>query len=481
MTGFPDYDSHDARGLAELVRRGEVSADELLDEAIARVAALNPRLNMVTVEFHHMARSAIAAGLPAGPLSGVPFPLKDLYAAMAGTRMTNGSRLYADFVCAADSTLVARYKAAGLVMFARTNSPELGLSYATEPTLHGPTRNPWSLCHIPGGSSGGAAAAVAAGIVPAAHASDGGGSIRVPASCCGLFGLKPTRGRTPSEPTESDGWAGMSISHAVSRSVRDSAALLDAVAGPEPGDPYAAPAQSRPFLDEVGADPGRVRIAYSGRPPSDLPVHADCVAAMEHGARLCADLGHHVEEAEPDYDRELIDPARADVITAYARAHIEERAAELGVEAASLVEPMTWAFARTADQVSGAQVVAALKTIRRVSRQIGRFFLDYDVLITPQLAKPPLEIGVLDPASADFDAYFSEVVGFSAFPGLSNATGAPAMSVPLHWNGDGLPIGVQFIGRFGDEATLLRLAAQLEEAQPWADRRPDIGRQADAA
>ena len=475
MTGFSDYDSYDAIGLAGMVRKGEVSAGELLDEAIARVEALNPTLNMVTVEFYDMARVAIAAGLPDGPLSGVPYPLKDLYAAMAGTRMTNGSRLYADYICDADNTLVARYKAAGLVPFARTNSPELGLSYATEPTLHGPTRNPWSLGHIPGGSSGGAAAAVAAGVVPAAHASDGGGSIRVPASCCGLFGLKPTRGRTPSGPTDSDGWAGMSINHAVTRSVRDSAALLDAVTGPEPGDPYAAPAHSRPFLDEVGADPGTLRIAYSAKPPSDLPVHADCVAAMDGAAKLCADLGHHVEEAEPDYDRELIDPARVDVITAYARADIEERAAALGVEPRALVEPTSWALAAGADQVSGAAVVTALKTMRRVSRQIGRFFEDHDVLITPQLALPPLEIGVLDPATDDMEAYMAAILGFSAFPGLSNATGAPAMSVPLHWNADGLPIGVQFIGRFGDEATLLRLAAQLEAAQPWADRRPTVG------
>lgn len=475
MTGFSDYDSYDALGLAELVRKGEVGAGELLDEAIARIEALNPTLNMVTVEFHDMARSAIAAGLPDGPFTGVPFPLKNLGAAMAGTPLTNGSRLYEGYVCDTDSTLVARYKAAGLVLFARTNSPELGLSYATEPLLHGPTRNPWNLDHIPGGSSGGAAAAVAARVVPAAHASDGGGSIRVPASCCGLFGLKPTRGRTPSGPTDSDGWAGMSIGHAVSVSVRDSAALLDAVTGPEAGDPYAAPAHSRPFLDEVGADPGRLRIAFSARPPADLPVHADCVAAMEGAAKLCAELGHQVEEDEPDYDRELIDPARVDIITAYARADIEERAAELGVEPASLVEPASWALAAGADRVSGAAVVAALKTMRRVSRQIGRFFMDHDILITPQLAEPPLRIGVLDPACEDREAYFAAMFSFSAFPGLSNATGAPAMSVPLHWNADGLPIGVQFIGRFGDEATLLRLAAQLEQAQPWAGRRPPAG------
>ena len=346
MTAISDYDSYDALGLAELVRNGEVSAGELLDEAISRVEATNPLINAFTVRFHDMARAAIAAGLPEGPLSGVPFPLKDLGAAMKGTPLTNGSKLFEHYVCDTTSTLVERFQAAGLVMFARTNSPEFGLSYATEPSLHGPTRNPWNLDHIPGGSSGGAAAAAAARVVPMAHASDGGGSIRVPASCCGLFGLKPARGRTPSGPTESDGWAGMTIGHAVTRSVRDSAALLDAISGPEPGDPYAAPAPARPFLQEVGADPGQLRIAFSGRPPSELTVHPDCIAAMEGAARLCADLGHHVEEAEPDYDRDLIDPARFDIIASYCRADTDEYAALFDVEPGALLEPSTMAFRR---------------------------------------------------------------------------------------------------------------------------------------
>ena len=475
MTAIPDYDSYDALGLAELVGKGEVSANELLDEAIERVEATNPIINAFTVRFYDRAREAIAQGLPKGPLSGVPFPLKDLGAALKGTPLTNGSRLVEHYVCDSTSTLIERVIGAGLVPFGRTNSPEFGLSYATEPTLHGATRNPWNLGHIPGGSSGGAAAAVAARVVPAAHASDGGGSIRVPASCCGLFGLKPTRGRTPSGPTDSDGWAGMTIGHAVTRSVRDSAAILDAISGPEPGDPYAAPAPARPFLDEVGADPGQLRIAFSGRTPSDHPVHPDCIAAMEGAAKLCADLGHHVEEAEPDYDRELIDPARADIIAAYARADIEESAALFGVEPGTLLEPSTQAFATIADGISGAAVAAAITTMRRVSRQIGRFFEDYDVLITPQLAQPPLKIGELNPAPDDMEAYFATVFGFSGFPGLSNATGCPAMSMPLHWNGDNLPIGTQFIARLGDEATLLRLAAQIEQAQPWADKRPDLG------
>ena len=474
MAGFKDYDNYDALGLADLVRTGAVSAGELLDEALARVEALNPQLNAVTFRFEAMARAAIDGGLPDGPFRGVPFLLKDLGASCLDTPLTNGSRLYEDFVCDHDSTLVARYKRAGLVIFGRSTSPELGVSYATEPLLHGPARNPWNPDHIPGGSSGGAAAAVAARILPAAHASDGGGSIRVPASACGLFGMKPTRGRSPTGPRGGEGWAGMSVNHAVTLSVRDSAALLDAVSGADVGDPYAAPQPARRFLDEVGADPGRLRIAVSGRPSNDAPVAADCLAAMDRAAALCADLGHHVEAAEADYDRGEIDDQRHKIIAACLRAEIETRAAELGAKPESLVEPMTWHLATLADQVSGADYAAAVQALHRVGRQIGRFFMDYDVWLTPTLAKPPLAIGVLDPATDDAEAYFAEIQSFAAFPALSNATGAPAMSVPLYWNDAGLPIGVQFIARFGDEATLFRLAAQLEQARPWANRRPVV-------
>jgi Asp-tRNA(Asn)/Glu-tRNA(Gln) amidotransferase A subunit family amidase len=474
MTGFQQYDAYDALGLAALVRAGEVGANELLDEALARLDALNPQLNVVTVRFEDRARAAIEAGLPDGPFHGVPFLLKDLGAEMRDTPLTNGSRLYEDFICDFDSTLVARYKRAGLVIFGRTTSPELGLSYATEPLLHGPARNPWDLDHTPGGSSGGAAAAVAARILPIAQASDGGGSIRVPASCCGLFGLKPTRGRSPTGPRGGEGWAGMSVSHAVTLSVRDSAALLDAIIGEDVGDPYLAPPPARPFLEEAGADPGVLRIAVSGRPSNGVPVDPDCLAAMDHAAALCTDLGHHVEEAEPDYDRDEIDEQRIKIIACCLRAGIGARAAELGVAPESLVEPMTWYIASLADQVSGADYAAAVGSLHRVGRQIGRFFTAYDLLLTPTLAKPPLPIGALDPATEDFEAYAAEIQGFAAFPALSNATGAPAMSVPLTWNAADLPIGAQFIAGFGDEATLFRLAAQLEAAQPWANRRPGV-------
>ena len=474
MSRFAEYDAYDGLGLAALVRGGEVGANELLDEALARLEALNPQLNAVTSRFEDRARAAIEADLPDGPFHGVPFLLKDLGAEMRDTPLTNGSRLYEDFICDFDSTLVARYKRAGLVIFGRTTSPELGLSYATEPLLHGPARNPWNLDHVPGGSSGGAAAAVAARILPIAHASDGGGSIRVPASCCGLYGLKPTRGRSPTGPHGGEGWAGMSVNHAVSLSVRDSAALLDAIIGEDVGDPYAASQPARPFLEEVGADPGVLRIAVCGRPSNGVAVDADCIAAMDHAAALCADLGHHVEEAEPDYDRDEINEQRIKIIASCLRNEIEARAAELGVAPETLVEPTTWYIATLANDVSGADYAAAVNALHRVGRQIGRFFTDYDLLLTPTLAKPPLLIGALDPATDDFDAYAAEVQGFAAFPALSNATGTPAMSVPLFWNDAGLPIGAQFIARFGNEATLLRLAAQLEQAQPWADKRPGV-------
>ncbi len=475
MDGFADYESHDALGLAELVRGGAADARELLEAAIARAEAHNPKINAICVRMYDQAEAAIDAGLPDGPLRGVPFLLKNLHAPYAGAPLTNGSRLFEGFVPDHDGELVRRYKRAGLVIFGRTNSPELGLSYTTEPSLYGPTRNPWNLDRVAGGSSGGSAAAVAARIVPAAHGSDGGGSIRVPASCCGLFGLKPTRARTPAGPAAGESWAGMSGAHAITLTVRDSAALLDAASGPDAGDPYWAPRPARPFLDEVGVDPGRLRIAFSARTPNEVPVAADCIAAMERAAQLCRDLGHDIEEAEPTYENQAMGRAFLTVIATHVRADTVRRAAELGRAAAPEdVERMTWALARMGREVSGAAYVDAIHAIHRVGRQVARFFVDYDVLLTPSMAQPPIAIGALDPMTEDEESYIAELKGFAAFPPLSNVTGAPAMSVPLFWNADGLPIGAQFIGRLGGEATLLRLAAQLEEAAPWADRRPEL-------
>ncbi|MCH7931971.1 MAG: amidase, partial [Proteobacteria bacterium] len=278
----------------------------------------------------------------------------------------------------------------------------------------------------------------------------------------------------PAGPDLGERWAGMSVSHALTLSVRDSAALLDAAAGPEVGDPYSAPAPARPYLDEVGADPGRLRIAVSAAPPNGVPVHADCRAALDRAAKLCADLGHDIEEAGPAFDGAAIDAARLTVIRAHLAADLDERAGELGRDLrADDVEPMTWAIAHRGEPVSGADYVAAVQAMHRIGRQVAGFFLDCDVLMTPALATPPVAIGALDPTGDDLDAYLDAMARFAAFSPLANVTGAPAMSAPLHWNAEGLPVGVQFVGRFGDEATLFRLAAQIEEAAPWAGRRPE--------
>jgi amidase len=473
MARIDEYEAQDAVGLAAWVRAGEVSPQELLEAAVARVEARNPALNAVVIRAFEEGRKAIEAGLPDGPLRGVPWLLKDLHAAWKGVRLTNGSRFFADNVSDYDSELVSRYQRAGLVLFGRTASPELGGTSTTESVLHGETRNPWKPTHSAGGSSGGAAAAVAAGIVPAAHATDGGGSIRIPASCCGLFGMKPTRARVPSGPKVGEGWSGMSVQHAVSRSVRDSAALLDAAHGPASGDPYFAPAPARPFLAEVGADPGRLRIAFQTRAFNGAEVDRECIAAARDAAELCRTLGHDVEEAELAVDRDLLARCVGTIIGASQRATLVERAAELGREVtADDVEPLTWLIAEQGRQAGAADYVAALRGMHRIGREVARFLERYDVLITPTMATPPLPLGRLALTRSDFPGLVTDLARTIGFTQLFNASGHPAMSVPLCWSSDGLPIGVQFAGRFGDEATLFRLAAQLESARPWSARRP---------
>jgi Asp-tRNA(Asn)/Glu-tRNA(Gln) amidotransferase A subunit family amidase len=470
-----EYESYDAIGLSELVRSGDATPTALLDAAVERLEKRNPHLNAVVIPMLEYARRAIAAGLPDGPLRGVPFLLKDLHATVPGVRMTYGSQLFADYVPERESELVARYRRAGLVSFGKTHSPEFGLTTTSESRLFGQTRNPWHLGRSAGGSSGGAAAAVAAGIVPVAHATDGGGSIRVPASCCGVFGLKPTRGRTPAGPDAGEGWSGMSAQHVVSRSVRDSAALLDLTHGPDLGAPYAAQPPLRPFLAEIGADPGRLRIALQTRTWNATPTHPTCVAAAEDAAKLCASLGHHVEEARFEVELEPYREATATIIGASTRASMEDRARALGRPLVPEdVEPGTWLVASGGAAKDAVAYVRALRTIHRLGRELARFFERYDVLLTPTLAVPPVALGVLslsNPKPAESIGTLFQTVGFTQ---LANATGNPAMSVPLYWDGDGLPIGSHFIGRLNDEATLLRLAAQLEEARPWFERRPQV-------
>jgi amidase/6-aminohexanoate-cyclic-dimer hydrolase len=475
MTSIPEYEDRDALGLAAWVRAGEVSPQELLEAAVSRVEERNPALNAVVLRAFEEGRKAIEAGLPEGPLRGVPWLLKDLHAAWKGLPLTNGSRFFADAVSDYDAEIVQRYRRAGLVLFGRTASPEFGLTSTTESTLYGATRNPWRLDHSAGGSSGGASAAVAAGIVPAANASDGGGSIRIPASCCGLFGLKPTRARVPAGPTRGEGWSGMSTAHAVTRSVRDSAVLLDAVAGPATGDPYWAPPPARPFLAEVGADPGRLRIAVQTHAFNGAPVDPECVAAARDAAELCRGLGHEVEEAALAVDPQLLATSAGTIISAHVRATLLERAAELGRDAApDDVEPLTWLMAEGAKQLGASDYANALRGIHALGREVSVFLERFDLILTPTMATPPLPIGRLSLSRADLPGLLADIPLTIGFTQLFNASGHPAMSVPLCWSAAGLPIGVQFAARFGDEATLFRLAAQLETARPWFDRRPAL-------
>jgi amidase len=470
-----EYTSHDALGLAALVERGQVTPEELLEAAIGRLEDVNPKLNAVVIPMFEEARRAAADGPPRGPLRGVPFLVKDLHVLCEGVRTTYGCRLFADFVPDHDSELMRRYRASGLVVFGKTATPEFGLTTTTESVLFGQTRNPWMPSHTSGGSSGGTSAAVAAGIVPAANASDGGGSIRIPASCCGLFGLKPTRARTPMGPDLGEGWSGMSAIHAITRSVRDSAALLDASAGPDRGAPYWAPPPARPFLDDVSEPPGRLRIALQTRTFNGAPTHPDCEAAARDAARLCEELGHAVEEAALEVDAQALGQATRVIMAANLAATLEDRARALGRELAQDdVEPMTWLIASMAKSAAAADYTRAVRAIHAVGRQVAGFLERYDVLLTPTMATPPLPLGELSLSNTDVGALLPKLEATVGFTQLFNASGNPAASVPLFWSEAGLPIGSQLVGRFGDEATLLRLAAQLEQARPWFGRRPRL-------
>jgi Asp-tRNA(Asn)/Glu-tRNA(Gln) amidotransferase A subunit family amidase len=470
-----EYQKYDAVGLAQLVREGRVTPAKLLDAAIEQVERINPRVNAVVSKLYDHARQAIAAGLPDGPLRGVPFMLKDLYALCTGTVSSNGSRFFAGNLADHDSEMVARYKRGGLVIMGRTNTPEFGLTVTTEPRLFGPTRNPWRLESMAGGSSGGAAAAVASGMLPVAHASDGGGSIRIPASCCGVFGLKPTRGRNPQGPDRGEGWSGMSTEHVVSRSVRDSAALLDLTCGPDRGAPYFATPPARAFLSEVGAPVGQLRIGLALRTPSGEAIDPECERAVRDAARLCESLGHRVEEVRLDGMPEEFGAAFRVIIAGNIRAAVEMHAVKIGRQPqAGDLEGVTAAMFDAGAKASAADYARAVLTIHKTGRAVARWFENVDVLLSPTLSEPPKKLGVFDMNTDDFDLYGRHVARFTAFTSWFNASGNPAMSVPLHWAPDGLPIGVQFGGRYGDEATLLRLAAQLEQARPWAGRRPGM-------
>jgi len=467
-----DYEQYDALALAQLIKDGDVSAEEVLDTALARAMERNSTLNAVTGFFEEAARATANATLPDKPLAGVPFLVKDLVY-IKGVPCTYGSRLYAENVPDHDSTIVSRHRSAGLVIFGKTNTPEFGLNVSTEPVLFGPTRNPWDTNHTPGGSSGGAGAAVADGWLPVAHATDGGGSIRIPASCCGLVGLKPTRARNPAGPDVGEGWSGMSSGHVVSRTVRDSAAFLDATHGPELGDPYFAPPFEGSYLEQHLASPPRLKIALDLNALTGQETDPECITAARRAAELCEHLGHQVEEASPQFDRERFGLATSILVAGNIALNVGNRLEVLDRPLRDDdVEPHTKVLIEMGRNLSAEDYAKAVQVIHQTGRAVAKFHTTYDLMLTPTLLPPPVAIGWLDTAGYDPDTFRERFSRFWGFTNLQNATGQPAISVPLHWSDDGLPVGVQFVGRFGAELMLLQVARQLEEEAPWFHRHP---------
>lgn len=461
----------DAMGQAELVSRREATPLELVEAAIARIESQNPQLNCLATPMFDEARAAASRKLPPGPLSGAPYMVKDLGQPCAGVRQTDGSKALAGYIADHDGGLVTRLRNAGLVIVGRATAPEFGNHSTTEAEVFGATRNPWDLKRTAGGSSGGSASAVAARMVPAASASDGAGSIRIPASCCGLFGLKPTRGRISFGPDAGEVLSGLAVEHAVTRSVRDSAALLDATSGPVAGDPYwpAPPVES--FLAQVAREPKPMRIAWSARAPLGMPVNAECRKAVELTARRLEELGHHLVEADPTYDEEvLLDP----MVTIWAVGNVTDHdivASRIGrAPRRDELEITTWELVERGRKVSAVELVRAVDLLHSATRSIASFFEKYDAWLTPTLAQPPLPLGVLNQSYGGADEWWKFDLSFNPWNSVANFTGNPAMSVPLAWSESGLPVGLLFTGRYGDESSLLRLAGQVERAHGWADR-----------
>lgn len=494
MHTFKEYNHYDGLGLAELVKTKEVSPEELCDTAIQQIEAVNPEINAVVTTMYDQGRTSIKDGLPEGPFSGVPFLLKDLLAAYAGVPMTNGSKAYKNYIPTEDSELVKRYKRAGLVIIGKTNCPEFGLLGYTEPELHGATRNPWNINHTPGGSSGGSAAAVSSGMVPIASGGDGGGSIRIPASCCGLFGIKPTRGRIPTGPGYGEIWQGAVAEHIISRWVRDSAAMLDANQGADIGAPYIIPEPETPYLQEMEKDPGSLTIAFNTVSPIGTEVDPEYIKAVENTAKMLEKMGHKVEEAKPDLNGKALANSYMNMYFGEIAADLVELESILGRKAkATDVEIATWTMGMLGRTFTAGDFVKEMREWGMASRVMGRFHEKYDVYMTPTIAHPPTKIGELKPKTAEVvlmkiintlrlgklikasgivDKMAVDSLTKTPFTQLANFTGQPAMSVPLHSTSDGLPCGIQFIGRFTDEATLFRLAGQLEKESPWFDKRP---------
>jgi amidase len=465
----------DATAQAQMVRSGAASPAELVDGAIERIERLNPELNAVIHPLFERARAEASGPLPDGPFRGVPFLLKDFLAELEGTPFNEGTDLSGDYRSPADQLITRRFCEAGFVICGKTNTPEFAILPTTEPRRFGATHNPWDLTRTPGGSSGGSAAAVAAGLVPVAHANDGGGSIRIPASCCGLVGLKPTRGRVSLGPRYGDAMGGLVCEHVVTRSVRDSAAVLDVLSVPPAGEPYYAPALRGGSFMAATSPSARaaLRIGLVTTSPTDVAVHPDCIEAVQDAASLCESLGHHVEHAELGIDR---DDFTTHFINVWAAGNAwimgdwEKRIGRAATE--EDVEPLTWALVGVGRALNAAQYLEALEGLQRASRQIAVAFEHFDVLLTPTLGEPPVELGSFDSPADNPLAGLYRAASFVPFTPPFNASGQPAVSLPLHWNDADLPIGVQFAGRYGDEHTLIALAAQLEETRPWSERRP---------
>lgn len=480
MLSLAEYSRLDGLGLAELVRKGEVSPAELVASAQQAIALVDPQLAIIVQDMAAAATATLAKPLPDGAFRGVPLVLKDFVVNYAGVPTRFGSRLFEGLVPDHDNEIMARFRRAGFVTLAKTACSEFGFNAAAEAVVYGrPARNPWDPSRMTSGSSGGSAAAVAARIVPIAYGDDGGGSIRLPASHNGVFGLKPSRGRVPLGPDIPDSaFAGLAAAHALTRSVRDSAALLDVLAGADPGATYTAPPPTRPFLTEVGTPPGRLRIAWTTTLSDDVSVHPDCAAAVEDAARLCATLGHEVSAIELRLDRAALARAWCTAIIGWLQPVVDGTAAMLGrTPGPDNLEAVTWSAVRHGRVQKTSEMVAAQMLFNALSRRFAQFFTDFDILLTPTVSQPPLPVGSMNQNEAGVDAYeFTDrhtlTLGHTC--AFFNATGSPAMSVPLYWNAAGLPIGSHFVARYGDEATLFRLAGQLEQARPWGARRPPI-------
>ncbi len=494
MGAFSEYDQFDGLGLAELVRNKQISPIELVEEAIQRIEQHNPKLNAVIYKMYDQARQAAQSPLPEGPFQGVPFLVKDLISTIAGIPTGSGNRLLKDIPAQIDSELIKRFKAAGVVILGKTNTPEFGITPYTEPECYGPTHNPWDLERTPGGSSGGSAAAVAARLVPMASGGDGGGSIRIPSSCCGIFGFKPSRGRVPSGPVIGEAWRGFTTEHVLTRSVRDSAAMLDAINGADPGAPYLPPPQERPFLDETKLAPPKLRIAFTSQPFLGNYVDEECKRGLEKTVQLLESLGHELYEDAPVFDYQAFALDFLKIIMAETAADIEWAAGKAGRKPSPAdFEPSTYSLGLLGKVFSSGDYASAARNLQMAGRKIGQFFERYDILLTPTLAEPPVKIGSLQPPSSELAAMKAinalnagwlikamgmveplakKVFSFMPYTPLFNVTGQPSMSVPLHWTSTGLPVGMHFIAGLGEDAVLFRLAAQLEQAQPWAHKAP---------